>query len=101
MKLHFRAYFFLGLIGYHSIHFSGESEDDDINEVDEFWIGNIMNTCLNAIFDMPAIFYKILQKLVKSQHAMFSNSRQKGEVEDNNEVNELWIEPINVKERQF
>ena len=55
---------------------------------------------------MPAIFYKILQKLVKSQHAMFSNSRQKGEVEDNsdddiNEVNEFWIEPINVKEQQF
>ena len=28
--------FFLGLIGFNSIHFAGESEDDDINEVDEF-----------------------------------------------------------------
>jgi len=47
---------------------------------------------------MPAIFTKLCKKtqknLVKSQHAMFSSSRQKGEVEDDSDddiniVNEL------------
>ena len=44
----------------------------------------------DKFFDTPAIFDKILpnnlkKKLVKSQHAMFSHSRQKGEAEDNSD----------------
>ena len=94
--------------GSNSIHFSGESEDDDINEVDEYWKGRRIEICLNAIWQIVWCARNFLQnfakKVVKSQHAMFS--RRKGEAEDDSDddiniVNEFWKEPKNVKKRQF